>query len=55
MTWKKGRALPSGRSSRQASILALIIFPASAVSKISPFFGAWLSAQKSEAAIHHGK
>ena len=43
VTWKKGGRdpPPAWRSSRQASILALIIFPASAVSMISPFFGAW--------------
>jgi hypothetical protein len=54
MTWKKGRAAPGGGSSRQVSILALIIFPASAVSMISPFRGARLLIQKSGAAIHHG-
>jgi hypothetical protein len=42
LTWKKGeREPPACRSSRWASIFALIIFPASAVSIISPFFGAW--------------
>ena len=56
LTWKKGeREPPACRSSRWASILALIIFPASAVSIISPFFGAWPLNSKSEAAIHLGK
>jgi hypothetical protein len=40
MTWKNGGREPPGcLSSRSASIVALIIFPASIVSIISPFFG----------------
>jgi hypothetical protein len=40
VTWKKGGREPLGFTSRQASILALIIWPTS-TSKISPFSGAW--------------
>jgi hypothetical protein len=38
VTWKKGGREPLGFTSRQASILALIIWPTS-TSKISPFCG----------------